>query len=59
MYHMAFEVADLLVTIDRAQRAGAKLIIEPVPAVAFDGRSVAFVMLRNMALIELIAQCQP
>lgn len=55
MYHLAFEVGDLATAITRAQTDGAKLIVGPQPAVAFAGRSVAFVMLRNMALVEFIA----
>jgi methylmalonyl-CoA/ethylmalonyl-CoA epimerase len=54
MYHLAFEVADLSASIVRIRGGGAKLIVPPRPAVAFGGRSVAFVMLRNLALIELI-----
>jgi hypothetical protein len=29
-------------------------VVEPVPAVAFDGREIAFVMLPNVTLVELI-----
>jgi catechol 2,3-dioxygenase-like lactoylglutathione lyase family enzyme len=55
MYHLAFQVSNLAAAIARARADGAKLIVGPLPAVAFGGRSVAFVMLRNRALIELIA----
>jgi methylmalonyl-CoA/ethylmalonyl-CoA epimerase len=55
MYHLAFEVPHLAAAIGRAQADGAKLVAGPLPAVAFAGRRVAFVMLRNLALVELIA----
>jgi methylmalonyl-CoA/ethylmalonyl-CoA epimerase len=54
-YHQAFLVADLRAELDRVlQQRGVKLVVEPVPAVAFDGREIAFVMLRNLTLVELI-----
>lgn len=54
MYHLAYETTSLLdsVTALRAQRA--KLVVEPVAAVAFGMRHIAFLMLPNMLLIELI-----
>ena len=55
LYHQAFLTADL----DRSSAAlradGAVVTVEPVPAVAFGGRQITFLMLRNMNLIELIA----
>lgn len=55
MYHMAFEVDDLQRAIAHETQVGAKLLVSPRPAVAFAGRTVAFVMLRNRMLLELIA----
>jgi methylmalonyl-CoA/ethylmalonyl-CoA epimerase len=59
MYHLAFQVSDLPAAIARAREAGAKLVTRPTPAVAFEGGLIAFVMLPNMALVELIATGQP
>jgi methylmalonyl-CoA/ethylmalonyl-CoA epimerase len=53
-YHQAFLVEDLRSSIADLEAGGAKLVVEPVPAVAFDGREIAFLMLRNLTLVELI-----
>jgi len=54
LYHEAFESADIGRSIARLEAGGARLVSGPVPAIAFGGRSIAFVMLRSMSLIELI-----
>lgn len=56
MYHLAYETSDLAHAISRLRDQRAKLVVEPVPAVAFDGRCIAFVMLPNRMLIELISR---
>lgn len=54
IYHQAFVTADL----DASQRAlcsgGGRTVVAPVPATAFGGRRICFVMLRTMSLVELI-----
>lgn len=55
MYHLAFETPDLAAALAAASDQGAKVVVRPTVAVAFQGRLVAFVMLRNMALIELVS----
>jgi methylmalonyl-CoA/ethylmalonyl-CoA epimerase len=55
MYHLAYETANLAASLVAASDHGAKVIRRPKPAVAFEGRLVAFVMLRNLALVELIS----
>jgi methylmalonyl-CoA/ethylmalonyl-CoA epimerase len=54
MYHLAFVVADLRLELDRLIGFRGRLVVGPVPAVAFGGRDIAFVMLPNMMLVELI-----
>ena len=54
LYHLAYETPDISNAIEHYRREGAKLIVSPVPAVAFSGRLIAFLMLPNMLLIELI-----
>jgi methylmalonyl-CoA/ethylmalonyl-CoA epimerase len=56
VYHIAFEVDDLTRAIEERAGAGAKLISPPNPAVAFGGRCIAFLVLRNRMLVELIAR---
>jgi methylmalonyl-CoA/ethylmalonyl-CoA epimerase len=54
LYHLAYQTPDLPQTLAELRTGGAKLVVEPVPAVAFAGRPIAFVMLPNMLLVELI-----
>jgi len=56
MYHLAFEVSDLETALASRLENGAKLVVRPSPTVAFAGRHVAFVMLRNLTLVELISR---
>jgi methylmalonyl-CoA/ethylmalonyl-CoA epimerase len=54
VYHEALETLDLKRTLDSMIDSGARVVVEPAPAVAFNGREICFLMLRNMALVELI-----
>jgi len=54
IYHHAYETPDLDASLARLLEAGARVARPPLPAVAFGGRRVAFVMLPNMMLVELI-----
>lgn len=54
MYHLAYEVDNLRSEIDRFCANGAKLIMPPTPAVAFDEREICFLLLPTMLLVELI-----
>lgn len=54
LYHLAFLATDLSAEIERMRKHRAKLMLPPTPAVAFGGRHVAFVMLPNLLLVEVI-----
>jgi methylmalonyl-CoA/ethylmalonyl-CoA epimerase len=54
LYHLAYLATDLSAEIERLRDRRAKLMLPPTPAVAFGNRHVAFVMLPNLLLIELI-----
>jgi methylmalonyl-CoA/ethylmalonyl-CoA epimerase len=54
IYHQAFEVPAVAGAIEALVVDGARVVVEPVPAVAFGGREIAFLMLRNGSLIEVI-----
>jgi methylmalonyl-CoA/ethylmalonyl-CoA epimerase len=54
LYHLAYLVTDLPAELERMREKRAKLMLPPTPAIAFGGRQVAFVMLPNLLLIELI-----
>ncbi len=53
-YHFGYEIAELEAEVDRLKSAGAILVTRPQPAVAFKGRRISFLMLKNMFLVELI-----
>ena len=55
MYHLAYETDSLADTIGQLCAQRGRLVVKPVPAVAFDHREIAFIMLPNMLLIELIS----
>ena len=54
MYHVAYEAADLAAADIAVTALGARRVVAPVPAVAFGGRCIAFYMMPNGFLIELI-----
>ena len=54
LYHLAYEVDSIHEAIAHLVARRARHVSGPVPAVAFDGRSIAFLMLPNLLLIELI-----
>lgn len=54
LYHLAFLVTDLSAEIERLRAQRAKLMLPPTPAAAFGNRHVAFVMLPNLLLVEII-----
>ena len=54
VYHYAYETEDLIASLAAAREDRAKVIVEPVPAVAFNGRQIAFAMYRNGLLVEFI-----
>lgn len=53
-YHQAFETDHLEDALSDLIGRQGRVVVEPVPAVAFNGRKIAFVMLPGSLLIELI-----
>ena len=56
IYHQAFEVGNLDAVIAELRVLGNRVSRVPLPAIAFGGRRVCFVTLRNLALVELIEE---
>jgi len=54
VYHTCFEVEDLQNAIDLARGEGLLLLRRPKPAVAFDGRNIAWVTHPHLGLFELL-----
>ena len=56
-YHFAYEVPDLSEALVWARAQRAVTTVRPVPAIAFGGRRIAFVMLRTGFMLEFIEIC--
>ena len=54
VYHFAYEVDDMDMALDWSRARRAKVTVQPVPAVAFGGRHIAFVMFRQGVMLEFI-----
>jgi methylmalonyl-CoA/ethylmalonyl-CoA epimerase len=52
--HICYEVPDLRRIDMEMQKAGAILVVAPVPAVAFAGRPIVFYYVRNIGLVEYV-----
>ena len=53
-YHQAFTVPDLAHAAGKLRERRGKMIVGPTPAVAFGGRPIAFFVMPNLDMIELI-----
>jgi methylmalonyl-CoA/ethylmalonyl-CoA epimerase len=54
IYHFAYLVPDMAQALAWARTQRAVTTVQPVPAVAFGGRHIAFVMLRTGFMLEFI-----
>ncbi len=54
LYHIAYLADNLSAEIERMRKNRAKVMLPSTPAVAFGGRNIAFLMMPNRLLIELI-----
>jgi methylmalonyl-CoA/ethylmalonyl-CoA epimerase len=54
LYHLCYEVDHLAVEIERLRSKHCMLLGKPVPAAAFDGRRIVFLMTPQRDLIELV-----
>jgi methylmalonyl-CoA/ethylmalonyl-CoA epimerase len=53
-YHVCYEVGDLEAALAHARAHGCVVLGEPAPAVAFDGRQIAWFYLPSRQLVELL-----
>lgn len=53
-YQQAYETDAFDDAVAQFRAAGARVVSPPVPAVAFGGRRICFVMLRTMTLVEVV-----
>jgi methylmalonyl-CoA/ethylmalonyl-CoA epimerase len=54
MYHLCYEVEDLQAAVDYARHNGALVVQEPVPAVAFQQRRIAWCFSKTGQLVEYL-----
>jgi methylmalonyl-CoA/ethylmalonyl-CoA epimerase len=55
LYHLGYETTDLTGSLAHLKTERARVMVQPVEAVAFEKRKIAFLMLPNMLLTELIS----
>lgn len=53
-YHFAYLVDDMQNALAWVKSCRARIVVSPVPAVAFDNNLISFAMLRNGILVEFI-----
>jgi methylmalonyl-CoA/ethylmalonyl-CoA epimerase len=53
-YHLCFETNDLDAALDHVKKNGCIVVSTPVPAVAFQGRRIAWIYTRSRQLFELV-----
>lgn len=53
-YHLCYETGDLAATIAGLLEKGCTLVHEPVPAVAFEGRRIAWLFTPTRQLLEVV-----
>lgn len=59
LHHLCFEVDDLAQHIAQMKAQHALLVRQPKPAVAFGGRSIAWMMTREKLLVEYLQRHAP
>jgi methylmalonyl-CoA/ethylmalonyl-CoA epimerase len=53
-YHLCFETSDIDAALAHAKNNGCIVVSPPVPAVAFEGRRIAWIYTRSRQLFELV-----
>ena len=54
LHHLCYEVASLQTAMEYARSTGGLVVCQPVPAVAFNGRLIAWVYTRERLLVEYL-----
>ena len=53
-YHLCFQTSDLEGALSHARKCGCIIVNAPAPAVAFQGRRIAWIYTRSRQLFELV-----
>jgi methylmalonyl-CoA/ethylmalonyl-CoA epimerase len=59
LHHLCYAVADIEAALSSLRAKGMSLVKKPLPAVAFRGKPVAWVMGRDRLLVELVELADP
>lgn len=59
LHHICYEVDSLDAQLEQSRAAGCLVVKNPLPAVAFDGRRIAWVYTRQKLLIEYLERSVP
>jgi methylmalonyl-CoA/ethylmalonyl-CoA epimerase len=59
LHHVCYEVSDLEKALEEFRGRGAAIAKRPKPAVAFDGRRIAWVITAEKLLVELLEEKLP
>ena len=54
LHHVCYEVDDLQSALSEARGVGLAIVVNPVPAVAFGNRRIAWICSKNRLLVELL-----
>lgn len=54
LHHICYEVQDLQSQLAASQAAGGTLVRIPLPAVAFEGRKIAWILTAQKLLVEYL-----
>lgn len=58
-YHVCYEVEDIEKTLEEFRGKGSIIVSNPVPAVAYDGRRIAWVLTPTRQLTEFVERSAP
>jgi methylmalonyl-CoA/ethylmalonyl-CoA epimerase len=53
-YHLCFETSDIEAALEHAKNSGCVIVSPPVPAVAFQGRRIAWIYTPSRQLFEFV-----
>lgn len=54
LHHLCYEVADLEKSLSESRERGLMIVSRPKPAVAFNGRRIAWVLTKERMLVEFL-----
>ena len=56
IYHQAYFVQDIEKTVLQSRLDGNYVVVKPIESIAFEGRRISFVIMKNRMLLEFIEE---